>query len=172
MQKARGRRRFRRRSMRMGDVYDQDHGQQDRSRQAHGGREGDRREADRREGGQRSGDWLAGGGSVVGPGVSGPPAAVTRAWRVLGRVQGVGFRAFARRRAEALGISGYARNLPDGTVEVLARGYAAALDAFVDELRRGPRYARVVDVVEVPVSQDASAGRGGAFGFGSRFEIR
>ena len=50
---------------------------------------------------------------------------------VSGTVQGVGYRAFARRAALELGIRGHARNLPDGRVEVLACGEAAALEEFV-----------------------------------------
>ena len=50
---------------------------------------------------------------------------------ILGRVQGVGFRYFARQRAEAHGIAGFVRNLPDGSVEVHAEGPAAALAEMV-----------------------------------------
>lgn len=91
------------------------------------------------------------------------PATVVRAWRVAGRVQGVGFRAVVRRRARALGITGYARNMPDGTVEVLARGDTEALAALLVELQRGPRHARVTDVTEISVPEstvlDHEAGR-------------
>ena len=62
---------------------------------------------------------------------------------VEGRVQGVGFRAWTRRRALELGLHGIARNLPDGRVEVLADGAPAALDALGDALRVGPPLARV-----------------------------
>ncbi|MBP6382303.1 MAG: acylphosphatase [Pseudomonadales bacterium] len=65
---------------------------------------------------------------------------------VSGSVQGVGYRAFARRAALALGIRGHAINLPDGRVEVLACGETAALDAFVTQLRAGPQWSRVTDV--------------------------
>lgn len=58
---------------------------------------------------------------------------------VLGRVQGVGFRWFVSRTARALGIAGYARNLPDGTVEVLAHSDdPAALERLEASLREGP----------------------------------
>lgn len=67
--------------------------------------------------------------------------------RVTGRVQGVFFRASAQRKAQALGIVGYARNLDDGSVEVLAIGPAAALDAMQAWLGVGPTAARV-DAVE------------------------
>lgn len=61
-----------------------------------------------------------------------------------GRVQGVGYRAFAIDHARALGLDGYARNLPDRrTVEVVAEGPRAALETFLTHLRRGPFGARV-----------------------------
>lgn len=66
---------------------------------------------------------------------------------VGGRVQGVCFRAGTREQALALGLTGHAKNLPDGRVEVLAAGEAAALDALERWLRRGPPAARV-DAVE------------------------
>jgi acylphosphatase len=71
---------------------------------------------------------------------------------VRGRVQGVGFRAATATQARALGLDGWVRNLPDGSVETLARGDAAAVDAFVAWLRHGPSAARVrgIDVYEDP----------------------
>lgn len=63
---------------------------------------------------------------------------------VRGRVQGVGYRAFAIEQAHALGLDGYARNLPDGrSVEVVAEGPHPALEQLIERLRRGPRAARV-----------------------------
>jgi acylphosphatase len=63
---------------------------------------------------------------------------------VHGRVQGVGYRMFAIRHAQALGLSGYVRNLPDHrTVEVVAEGSRNALDRLLAHLRRGPSGARV-----------------------------
>ncbi len=62
---------------------------------------------------------------------------------VSGRVQGVGYRAFARRKAEELGLSGYAENLPDGRVEVVAEGEEEDLQLFLEFLKRGPRLAQV-----------------------------
>jgi len=62
---------------------------------------------------------------------------------VGGRVQGVFFRASTRDRALALKLDGYARNLADGRVEVLAAGDAAALEALAQWLERGPPAARV-----------------------------
>jgi acylphosphatase len=57
---------------------------------------------------------------------------------VEGRVQGVGYRDFARRTARRLSVSGWARNRRDGTVEVFAVASAAKLEAFLAELRNGP----------------------------------
>lgn len=68
-------------------------------------------------------------------------------FRVSGRVQGVCFRACTREQAMARGLSGYARNLPDGGVEVLACGNASAIDALEQWLHKGPPAARVDEVV-------------------------
>jgi acylphosphatase len=65
---------------------------------------------------------------------------------VSGRVQGVFYRASTRQRAQELGCRGYARNLADGRVEVLAVGEPAAVHALVEWLRQGPPAAHVTDV--------------------------
>ena len=72
-----------------------------------------------------------------------------RKFTVHGRVQGVWFRDSTRREAERLGISGYAINLPDGSVEVLACGENEALTEIEAWLRHGPPLASVtrLDVV-------------------------
>jgi acylphosphatase len=62
---------------------------------------------------------------------------------VEGRVQGVGFRAFVAREAGRLALEGWARNRRDGTVEIVAGGPAAAVEALVAAARRGPPAARV-----------------------------
>jgi acylphosphatase len=67
---------------------------------------------------------------------------------VSGDVQGVGFRFFAERTAEQLGVAGYVKNLFDGRVEVYAIGNAAQLQALRVELQRGPRFASVEQVTE------------------------
>jgi acylphosphatase len=73
---------------------------------------------------------------------------VRRRVRVRGRVQGVLFRESARRRAEELGVGGWVRNNPDGTVEAEVEGAADDVAVLVSWLRLGPPQARV-DTVEV-----------------------
>ncbi|MBI3758263.1 MAG: acylphosphatase [Deltaproteobacteria bacterium] len=65
---------------------------------------------------------------------------------VSGRVQGVFFRAAASAQARALGLVGYARNLDDGTVEIVAEGNHQALSALESWAHQGPPSARVEDV--------------------------
>src|SRR5262245_1487825 len=71
---------------------------------------------------------------------------------VGGRVQGVGYRNFAQRRAQERRLTGYAVNLPDGRVKIRAEGDLDAIEQFVRELGKGPPLARVerVDVSAVP----------------------
>lgn len=71
---------------------------------------------------------------------------IARRCLVSGRVQGVYYRATAARRASELGVTGCARNLPDGRVEVLVFGDAAAVDSFVAWLWTGSTASRVVAV--------------------------
>jgi acylphosphatase len=65
---------------------------------------------------------------------------------ISGKVQGVGFRHFTRQNAMKLGVHGYAKNLPNGKVEVVAEGYKATLDKFLKILWKGPSASRVEDV--------------------------
>lgn len=74
---------------------------------------------------------------------------------VGGRVQGVFYRATAARRAQDLGLSGYARNLADGRVEVLACGADAAVSAFVNWLWIGSSGCRVTSVEVTDAAVDA-----------------
>jgi acylphosphatase len=78
---------------------------------------------------------------------------------VSGRVQGVFFRASAQAEADRLGVTGWARNLPDGRVEVLACGDRERLDAFRRWLGQGPSQARVDDVEVDTRPYDASLHR-------------
>lgn len=85
--------------------------------------------------------------------------------RALGRVQGVGYRAFCVSEATRLQLSGYARNLGDGrSVEVVAEGDEPTLRRFVERLREGPNLA-VVDEVEYRWEEP----EGGLVGFEARF---
>ncbi len=74
---------------------------------------------------------------------------------VGGRVQGVFYRASAARRAQELQLRGYARNLPDGRVEVLACGEEHALSAFVSWLWQGSSASKVTSVEVADVPEDA-----------------
>ncbi len=67
---------------------------------------------------------------------------------VSGRVQAVGYRMFARRHADQLGIKGFAQNLSDGRVKVVASGSEMKIAELLEKLRQGPRFA-VVRSVEV-----------------------
>jgi len=65
---------------------------------------------------------------------------------ISGRVQGVLFRDFTQRRASSLGVTGWVKNLSDGRVEVLAEGEKDKIIELMENLKRGPRMARVEDL--------------------------
>lgn len=65
---------------------------------------------------------------------------------VTGVVQGVGYRYFAMRKARMFGLKGFAKNLIDGRVELVAEGERGLMEEFIKELRRGPISAHVTDV--------------------------
>ncbi len=67
---------------------------------------------------------------------------------VSGRVQGVGFRYSARNKANRLGIKGYVKNKPDGSVVLELEGNAAQLNAMIDWCKSGPPMSRVENVKE------------------------
>jgi acylphosphatase len=77
---------------------------------------------------------------------------VTRYFLVTGRVQGVYFRHSTRLEAERLAVRGHARNLPDGSVEVIAHGTQDAVESLRAWLHRGPAGARVASVKELGAS--------------------
>ncbi|MDH3548957.1 MAG: acylphosphatase [Gammaproteobacteria bacterium] len=85
-------------------------------------------------------------------------ATEARLFTVHGRVQGVWFRDSTRREARRLGIAGYAINLPDGNVEVLACGASEALDELADWLQSGPPMASVTRVDVRDSDADAPGG--------------
>jgi acylphosphatase len=73
-------------------------------------------------------------------------AGVGRRILITGHVQGVFFRQWTADMADRLGVSGWVRNRPDGSVEVHATGELAAVDALIAELRHGPPMAEVADI--------------------------
>lgn len=78
-------------------------------------------------------------------------------YRIHGRVQGVWFRESARKQAEQLGITGYAVNFPDGTVDILACGEEDSLKQLESWLRHGPPLARVHKVEKETSAESAPA---------------
>ncbi len=66
--------------------------------------------------------------------------------QVFGRVQGVGFRYYTKKKAQELGIKGYVQNRPDGSVKIEAEGEDQKLEAFLHWCRQGPSWARVQEV--------------------------
>ena len=85
---------------------------------------------------------------------------ISRRFRVTGKVQGVFFRQSTSSQAERLAVRGYARNLPDGSVEVLAHGAVAAVEALHRWLHQGPRSARVDGVTELTIDAAPAARNG------------
>ena len=65
---------------------------------------------------------------------------------IAGLVQGVGYRYYAMRKANAYGISGFAKNLIDGRVEVVAEGSRSMVEQFISDLKVGPMSAHVTDM--------------------------
>lgn len=88
--------------------------------------------------------------------------AIVRSVLVEGYVQGVGYREFALRAALRLGVSGWVRNRPDGAVEALIFGPAAAVEALIAEMRKGPRFA-TVNGVSVTALDETLGNESGAF---------
>jgi acylphosphatase len=84
--------------------------------------------------------------------------AVAAILRIEGRVQGVGYRWWTVDQAERLGLRGWTRNRQDGSVEILAIGEPAALDALQAACAEGPPAARVAAVRRSPAEDDGSEG--------------
>jgi acylphosphatase len=78
--------------------------------------------------------------------------------RITGRVQGVGYRFWAMRTAESLGLRGWVRNRLDGSVEALVTGNPADVAAMVEASRNGPPGAHVAEVTVTPETDDGSIG--------------
>ncbi|MFZ0062548.1 MAG: acylphosphatase [Pyrinomonadaceae bacterium] len=74
---------------------------------------------------------------------------VARKFLIRGDVQGVGYRFFAQRAAARHQVVGYVRNMSDGSVESLAEGTAASVEAFKHDLAAGPQFAAVSQVEEI-----------------------
>ena len=79
-------------------------------------------------------------------------------YTVVGRVQGVGYRYFVLRLAERLGVTGFARNRPDGSVEVVAEGSESVLEEVAAELEQGPAFASVTAVQREAISPRGDTG--------------
>lgn len=73
-------------------------------------------------------------------------ALTSKQLRIWGRVQGVGFRMYMRRKADDLGLTGWVRNRRDGTVEAVVQGTPQAVEAMIAWAHRGPPSAVVTDV--------------------------
>src|SRR5213080_2907683 len=78
--------------------------------------------------------------------------------RITGRVQGVGYRAWAIRQASTLGLRGWVRNRSDGSVEALLIGDDDAVERMIEACRRGPLGARVTDTAVSDAEDDGSDG--------------
>ena len=63
--------------------------------------------------------------------------------QIFGRVQGVGFRGFAKRYGNALGLAGWVKNLYDGSIEIVAEGEKTKIEKYITLLEKGPTWARV-----------------------------
>ncbi|HTL95839.1 MAG TPA: acylphosphatase [Gemmatimonadaceae bacterium] len=70
---------------------------------------------------------------------------------VRGAVQGVGFRWFARETAQRLGVAGWVRNCPDGSVEIAVGGDDSRVEQFAAAIARGPHHASVSEVSRDPL---------------------
>ena len=77
--------------------------------------------------------------------------------RVIGRVQGVGFRWFTCQTADEYGIQGWVRNEPDGSVLLQARGTPQNMQLFKSRIQEGPRFGRVDQMIEAPLDEQAAA---------------
>ena len=81
---------------------------------------------------------------------------------VSGRVQGVGFRRWAEKRAEELNLSGWVRNLSDGRVEIMAEGLETNELAFWQACQKGPLFGKVIEMnwVNIPIAAEPPVKKG------------
>ena len=80
---------------------------------------------------------------------------MTRLYKISGRVQGVGFRHFTHKLALGMGITGYVKNMSDGSVEVMAQSDSEkTLQGFQTRLKEGPSFARVHDFERIDMEDD------------------
>jgi acylphosphatase len=86
--------------------------------------------------------------------------------RISGRVQGVGFRHFTRQTAQQLNLNGWVKNLPDGSVEAVLAGDLESMQQMLEELKKGPRMARVDDL---SVDEESEALKESFDGFSVRY---
>ena len=82
---------------------------------------------------------------------------IQRHYLISGRVQGVGYRRFAERAGQSLGLKGAVRNLADGRVEALAEGSRESLESFETALSRGPLLSSVREIEKKDVATAADA---------------
>ncbi|WP_196157285.1 acylphosphatase [Reinekea sp. G2M2-21] len=80
-----------------------------------------------------------------------------KAW-VYGKVQGVGYRMFCKRKAKEIGLVGYALNLQDGRVEVLMCGEEEGIQLMIESLHQGPAFAQVLGVDVEPCEKQVATG--------------
>lgn len=71
--------------------------------------------------------------------------------RITGKVQGVFFRVSTKEKADELGINGFVRNEPDGSVYIEAEGESDVMQEFLSWCKRGPKNAEVISVINTPI---------------------
>ena len=76
---------------------------------------------------------------------------ITRNIKVIGRVQGIGYRRWAEREASKLNLSGWVRNTSDGAVELMIKGEEKAVHAFIASCLKGPSFAMVLGIQPVTI---------------------
>ena len=81
----------------------------------------------------------------------------TRHVKVIGRVQGIGYRRWAENIATKMELSGWVRNTSDGAVEIMVKGEISSVNSFLDECLKGPAFATVLGIQPVIVPQNAPA---------------